>query len=169
MAATDSCDLCAGPGGTELWRDDRLRVVLVEDADYPGFTRVVWNAHVRELTDLPADDRAHCMEVVWRVEQAQRRFLAPDKINLASLGNMTPHVHWHVIPRWRGDRHFPGPVWAAPAGPSDEFIRGADGRRARLAEYLAHLAGQLGGRQSPFPRRDEPGARRETEHKHGQG
>jgi diadenosine tetraphosphate (Ap4A) HIT family hydrolase len=35
-------------------------------------------------------------------------------MNLASLGNMTPHVHWHVIPRFRDDRHFPTPVWAVP-------------------------------------------------------
>ena len=24
---------------------------------------------------------------------------------------MTPHLHWHVIPRWHDDRHFPEPVW----------------------------------------------------------
>jgi diadenosine tetraphosphate (Ap4A) HIT family hydrolase len=35
-------------------------------------------------------------------------------MNLASLGNMTPHLHWHVIPRWRDDRHFPGPIWGSP-------------------------------------------------------
>ena len=48
------------------------------------------------------------------MEEAQQSVLAPDKINLASLGNMVPHLHWHVIPRWRGDRHFPDPIWAAP-------------------------------------------------------
>jgi diadenosine tetraphosphate (Ap4A) HIT family hydrolase len=40
--------------------------------------------------------------------------MQPDKMNLASLGNQTPHVHWHVIPRFRDDRHFPTPVWAVP-------------------------------------------------------
>jgi diadenosine tetraphosphate (Ap4A) HIT family hydrolase len=37
----------------------------------------------------------------------------PDKINLACLGNVVPHLHWHVIPRWRDDSHFPAPIWAA--------------------------------------------------------
>jgi diadenosine tetraphosphate (Ap4A) HIT family hydrolase len=38
----------------------------------------------------------------------------PDKINLASLGNMTPHLHWHVIPRFKQDKHFPQPIWGVP-------------------------------------------------------
>jgi diadenosine tetraphosphate (Ap4A) HIT family hydrolase len=40
--------------------------------------------------------------------------MKPDKINLASLGNMTPHLHWHVIPRFVDDKHFPAPIWATP-------------------------------------------------------
>jgi diadenosine tetraphosphate (Ap4A) HIT family hydrolase len=51
------------------------------------------------------------MTVVFGVEEVVRALFAPDKINLASFGNMTPHLHWHVIPRWRDDRHFPEPVW----------------------------------------------------------
>jgi diadenosine tetraphosphate (Ap4A) HIT family hydrolase len=54
------------------------------------------------------------MEVVFAVEAAVRETMRPDKMNLASLGNMTPHVHWHVVPRFHDDRHFPNPIWAAP-------------------------------------------------------
>ncbi len=109
-----ACELCACPGGEAVWTDDALRVVLVDDADYPGFCRVIWNAHVREMTDLPAGQRATLMAAVFAVEQAVREAMAPDKVNLASLGNQTPHLHWHVIPRFRGDRHFPAPIWAEP-------------------------------------------------------
>jgi diadenosine tetraphosphate (Ap4A) HIT family hydrolase len=107
------CDLCQNPGGALLWRDDRLRVVLVAEPDYPGFCRVIWNAHVKEITDLRWDDRRHLMAVTFEVEALLRDLLHPDKLNLASLGNMTPHLHWHVIPRWRDDPHFPGPIWGA--------------------------------------------------------
>ena len=55
------------------------------------------------------------MNAVFATEAALRSLLHPHKINLASLGNVTPHLHWHVIPRYRGDRHFPLPIWAAPA------------------------------------------------------
>ena len=39
--------------------------------------------------------------------------MRPDKVNLASLGNMVPHLHWHVIPRWKNDPWFPDSVWSA--------------------------------------------------------
>jgi diadenosine tetraphosphate (Ap4A) HIT family hydrolase len=106
-----ACELCTQTGGTVIWRDANCRVVLIGDPDYPGYCRVIWRAHVREMTDLPAAQRAHCMRVVFAVEQALRTLLVPDKINLASFGNMAPHLHWHVIPRFAGDAHFPNPVW----------------------------------------------------------
>jgi diadenosine tetraphosphate (Ap4A) HIT family hydrolase len=86
----------------------------VDEPGLPGFLRVVLNRHEREMTDLPAHEQGRLMAVVFAVESHVRKSLEPDKMNLASLGNMTPHLHWHVIPRWRDDRHFPGPVWAAP-------------------------------------------------------
>lgn len=108
------CELCRGAGGTLLWRDGFCRVVAADEPGLPGFLRVVLERHVREMTDLGEAERARLMAVVFAVEAHVRNSLEPDKMNLASLGNLTPHLHWHVIPRWRDDRHFPGPVWAAP-------------------------------------------------------
>jgi diadenosine tetraphosphate (Ap4A) HIT family hydrolase len=110
--AGETCELCAQPGGDVVWRADKLRVVLVDDAGYPGFCRVIWNAHAKEMTDLSADDRAYLMDVVWQVEAAVREVMQPLKMNVASLGNVVPHLHWHVIPRFADDAHFPAPVWA---------------------------------------------------------
>ena len=110
-----SCELCDGAGGELIWADDKCRVVVIHDPGYPGFCRVVWREHVKEMTDLDPVDQRHLMTRVFAVETALRRLLRPDKINLASLGNMTPHVHWHVIPRFADDRHFPQPVWGQPA------------------------------------------------------
>ena len=106
------CPLCRPPAETVLWRDARLRVVLAGDRDYPGLCRVVWQRHVREMTDLTDDDRRHFMAVVYAVEQTLRTLMTPEKVNLASLGNQVPHLHWHVIPRFADDAHFPDPIWA---------------------------------------------------------
>lgn len=109
-----TCELCATPGGTLLWQDNRCRVVGVAEpgyVDYAGYCRVIWNAHVAEMTDLDDADRVRCMRVVLTVESVLRELLAPDKVNLASLGNFTPHLHWHVIPRFREDPHFPQAIW----------------------------------------------------------
>ena len=106
-----TCELCDTAGGKVLWETPVCRVVLVGDGDYPGFCRVIWTAHVREMSDLDAGERRFLMEVVFGVEKVIRELFSPHKINLASFGNMTPHLHWHVIPRWADDRHFPEPIW----------------------------------------------------------
>ncbi|MEO8418725.1 MAG: HIT family protein [Methylophilaceae bacterium] len=108
-----TCELCSIPGGDLIWQDNLCRVVLVDHPDYPGFCRVIVNRHVKEMTDLKPSERTSLMTVVFAVEQALREVLQADKINLASLGNVTPHLHWHVIPRFRHDRHFPNAIWGA--------------------------------------------------------
>jgi diadenosine tetraphosphate (Ap4A) HIT family hydrolase len=106
-----SCELCASSGGEIMWRDMLCRVVLVNDPEHPGFCRVIWDKHTREMTDLAEIERQHMLRVVCAVEKVLRDLLIPDKINLASLGNVTTYVHWHVIPRYQDDPHFPNPVW----------------------------------------------------------
>ncbi len=109
-----SCPYCSGPGGRVVWSDARARVVLVEDSSFAGLCRVVWNGHIKELTDLGDADRAHLFTVLAAAEQGLRDLLQPAKMNLAALGTAMPHLHWHVIPRQADDSHFPDPIWAAP-------------------------------------------------------
>ena len=106
-----SCELCDQPGGEILWQNDLCRAIWVNDAHYPGFCRVILNRHVKEMTDLGESERAQLMHAVFAVEFAVREVIKPDKINLASLGNVVPHLHWHIIPRFADDRHFPNPIW----------------------------------------------------------
>lgn len=111
------CELCQNDGGTVLWKSTACRVVDVADPDYPGFCRVIWNDHVKEMTDLSAPQRRYLMDVVFGVEGAVREVCNPHKVNVASLGNVTPHLHWHVIPRRCDDRNFPEPIWGAVPRP----------------------------------------------------
>jgi diadenosine tetraphosphate (Ap4A) HIT family hydrolase len=105
-----SCELCDSDGGSALWRDELCRVVRPAVEGYPGFLRVIVNRHVKEMTDLA--ERERLMRVVFACETALRQLYRPDKVNLASLGNVVPHVHWHVIARFVDDAHFPDPIWA---------------------------------------------------------
>jgi diadenosine tetraphosphate (Ap4A) HIT family hydrolase len=106
-----NCVFCSGDGGQKVYDDGRCRVVIA-DEPFVGFCRVIWNAHVRETTDLAGADREHLMRVVFRVEAALRALLSPDKMNVASLGNLVPHLHWHLVPRFLDDSHFPNSIWA---------------------------------------------------------
>jgi diadenosine tetraphosphate (Ap4A) HIT family hydrolase len=107
-----TCELCIQPGGEVLVRHQKFRVVLIDEVQYRGLCRVIWNEHVKEMTDLAGPDRALLMQAVWQVEAAMRESMQPDKVNVASLGNAVPHLHWHVIPRYSDDAHFPAPIWA---------------------------------------------------------
>ncbi|HEX4943843.1 MAG TPA: HIT family protein [Usitatibacteraceae bacterium] len=138
------CELCRGAGGAVLWQNDLCRVVAVDEPGLPGFIRVVLQRHVREMTDLSETQRNGLMAVVFAVEAHVRKSLEPDKMNLASLGNVTPHLHWHVIPRWRDDRHFPGPVWAAARNDSPVPPARA-AAAARMAATLPAALAALGG------------------------
>lgn len=106
-----ACALCQPCPHPILWQDDFCRVVLLIDAAYPAYCRVELLAHIKEMTDLIPEQRARIMKTVFAVELALREMFNPDKINLASLGNKTPHIHWHVIPRYENDRHFPNSHW----------------------------------------------------------
>lgn len=106
-------------GGALVFQAEEFRVIRADEAGFPAFYRVVWKAHVAEFSDLDEAERNLCMAAVTVVEQALRRHLQPTKINLAALGNLVPHLHWHVIARFDWDTHFPAPVWAAAKRPPD--------------------------------------------------
>jgi len=126
----NDCVLCQEPGGQLIWQAENLRLIRADEAGFPAFYRIVWNAHVAEFSDLGAAQRQHCMEAVALVEQVLRQQLQPTKINLATLGNVVPHLHWHIIARYDWDSHFPAPVWASAQRPRDS---------AREAAVVAQL------------------------------
>jgi diadenosine tetraphosphate (Ap4A) HIT family hydrolase len=130
------CIFCSSDAGEVLWRDELCRIVLAREEHHPLLLRVIHARHVREMSDLPAGERARLMERVFAAELALREILAPDKLNLASLGNVVPHVHWHVVPRWKDDAFFPASIWSAPQRAS-RSLPIDDCLRARLRESLA--------------------------------
>jgi len=136
-----ACELCDAEGGRLVLSDEWLRVVLVDDPEFPGFARVIWNEHVREMSDLGPGEQQRLMLTVFAVERAQRAVLAPAKVNLASLGNVTPHLHWHVIPRFADDAHFPGSIWSARQCAPDPAQLAV--RRSRLGTLRVAIAARL--------------------------
>ncbi|MDP9990238.1 diadenosine tetraphosphate (Ap4A) HIT family hydrolase [Variovorax boronicumulans] len=139
--AQQGCPFCEGPGGRVVFEGAKLRVIHAEEAGFPAFHRVIWREHAPEFSDLDAADRVLCMEAVTAVEQCLRERLKPTKINLAALGNMVPHLHWHVIARFDWDSHFPAPFWAAAqrAAPVDRVAE----LQALLPELEAEMVRRL--------------------------
>ena len=106
-----TCPICTADNEDILLQTPNLRVIAVHnEAGAPAFCRVIWNNHVSEMTDLSPAERNEIMEMVYQVEAAMRQVFRPAKINLASLGNVVPHLHWHVIARFENDANFPAPI-----------------------------------------------------------
>jgi diadenosine tetraphosphate (Ap4A) HIT family hydrolase len=135
----ESCVYCHPTDEIVLWQNPLCRAIFIADSPFPGWCRVVWHEHIAELSDLRDDQRNSIMAVVAQVEAQLRQLLTPAKINIASLGTALPHLHWHIVPRYLDDSHFPEPVWSqalrAPTAKTlpDNFI---ELMRERLALTL---------------------------------
>jgi len=138
VLARPDCPLCAGSGGEVLAQCRDFRVVWPDEPGHPGLLRVIWQAHVAEMSELAAADRNRLMAAVFELESLMRRLLLPDKVNLASLGNMVAHLHWHVIPRWRDDLQFPASIWTLPVDldPASAKARAGGARIEALRQRL---------------------------------
>lgn len=105
------CVLCHPQKENIVWKNKELRVIQVDDPLFPGYFRVIWNKHIAEMSDLTDDERQLLEKVLLTVEKVVREQMQPDKINWAQFGNMVPHLHWHIIARYRDDSHFPESIW----------------------------------------------------------
>ena len=107
----NKCVLCTEDGGKLIYKNQLFRIVLPNENLYPGFVRLILNKHYKEMTDLGTSDAKIVFNALLTIEKLVREIIQPDKINLASLGNVVPHLHWHIIPRFFDDAHYPNPIW----------------------------------------------------------
>nr|CAA6815652.1 MAG: Diadenosine tetraphosphate (Ap4A) hydrolase and other HIT family hydrolases [uncultured Thiotrichaceae bacterium] len=114
-------------------------VLLANDARYPWFILVPRRVAIKEIHQLGADDRQQLwLESDWFSHQLEQLF-SPDKLNIASLGNMVPQLHVHHIARFKTDDAWPAPVWGKfPAQPyEDNAEKRIEQIRAKLVLFPA--------------------------------
>jgi diadenosine tetraphosphate (Ap4A) HIT family hydrolase len=87
-------------------------VTLNRDQYFPGYTLLFTKNHVTELFHLDQEVRSALMDEVSLVAEALFGVYAPAKINYELLGNMVPHIHWHIVPRFVTEPLWPRPIWA---------------------------------------------------------
>jgi diadenosine tetraphosphate (Ap4A) HIT family hydrolase len=79
---------------------------------YRGYSVLVFDPrHVTALTDLNEHELLALMSDLCRAQEGMRRVLEPDHFNIESLGNQVPHLHWHIIPRYKSDPRWGLPIW----------------------------------------------------------
>lgn len=87
-------------------------VTLNRDQYFPGYTLLFTKNHVTELFHLDQEVRSALIDEVSAVAEALYGIYAPAKINYELLGNMVPHIHWHIVPRFSSEPLWPRPIWA---------------------------------------------------------
>lgn len=133
------CPACAG-----RWPDvaDRIAelgesiLYLHTDQFFPGWSVLVLRGHATELFELEAAERARLMDEVSDVARALQRAFDARKVNYALLGNLLPHVHWHLIPRLTTD---PAPREPSFAVPHDPLAPTSAQRAERIDRIRRHL------------------------------
>jgi diadenosine tetraphosphate (Ap4A) HIT family hydrolase len=113
----NDCPMC------EKWVDDadlqiaeleHCYVLLNRDQFFPGYSFVFTKEHVTELFHLDRPTRQAVVEEVNLVAEVLAKTFEPTKMNYELLGNMVPHMHWHLVPRFDSDPLWPKPIWAEP-------------------------------------------------------
>lgn len=118
--------------------------VLGESQFFRGYCLLLCRQPVADLEELDADFRAQFLADMARLSAAVSRVVKPHKINLESLGNVVPHLHWHVFPRQLSEAEPTKPVWLVmPPADTAEFAFDAE-RDAQLVEDLRAALQQKG-------------------------
>jgi diadenosine tetraphosphate (Ap4A) HIT family hydrolase len=132
------CALCdperAGAGRMRVAALRTSTLYLERDQTYPGYCVLVFDRrHAAGLEALSEAERSDFLADLARAALAVADCFAPDHMNYAMLGNMVPHLHAHLIPRYRDDPRWGRPIWGdAPPPPA-------------VATSDAELAGRVEG------------------------
>ena len=119
----------------KIWQNDTLYLERHE-SDIP-WVKLFTETPYKEMSDAPSEVRMQIYTILDIVEREMIAYYRPDKINIASFGNYLPHLHWHIMARFRNDAYFPEPMWGEKQRESTlalpDFDRFAEILRTRLA------------------------------------
>jgi len=95
-----------------IWQNKNFKI-LRHDSNLPWVKLFTKNPY-KELSHIPKDLKVEMFDIIEKIELALIEVYNPDKINIASFGNMLPHMHWHIIARFTNDPYFPNTTWQEP-------------------------------------------------------
>ena len=84
--------------------------ILKEESSIP-WIKIFTQKPYKELSDCDALTQEKVLQAMLIVEKTMIEYYQPTKVNIAMFGNYVPHLHIHVMARFRNDSHFPEPMW----------------------------------------------------------
>jgi diadenosine tetraphosphate (Ap4A) HIT family hydrolase len=92
-----------------IYKNEDIRIET-EESEIP-WIKIFTQHPYKEMSEVPAEIRFEIYDLLDMIEKEMITYYTPDKINIASFGNYVPHVHWHIMARFKEDSYFPEPMW----------------------------------------------------------
>jgi diadenosine tetraphosphate (Ap4A) HIT family hydrolase len=142
------CSFCAlleaGDHATRIVEFEHSVAFLTLDQSHPGRCVLILRRHLDHFHELPDELFLAFGREMRRLDAALRRAFEPDRMNHAVLGNRIAHVHWHLIPRYRGESNWGAPPWPAAGAlppPPEGYAALAERIRTAVRDELQPAAG----------------------------
>ena len=113
---------------------------LARNQTYRGQCSLIFDLrHAARPDQLSAEEWTAFCGDLYTAQHAIVATTRPDHINIESLGNVVPHLHWHIIPRYVGDPRWGMPIWTTPLSAMPDTQLDAKDHAALLAELQSAL------------------------------
>ncbi|MCT7609592.1 HIT family protein [Aliarcobacter butzleri] len=89
---------------------NKLIKIEVENSEIP-WLKIFTNEPIKEFSFCDTKIKEEIWKYLDLIEKEMLEYFKPDKINIASFGNYVPHVHFHIMARFKEDSFFPEPMW----------------------------------------------------------
>lgn len=80
----------------------------------------------KEFSECDKETKTQILEALNIIEKEMLAYFKPEKINIASFGNYLPHVHFHIMARFKDDPYFPEPMWGEKQRENEATIKDMD-------------------------------------------
>lgn len=92
-----------------IYKNKNIKIE-VEKSEIP-WLKIFTQEPYKEMSEVPSEVKFEIYDLLDIIEKEMLAYYQPKKINIASFGNYMPHVHWHIMARFKDDSFFPEPMW----------------------------------------------------------
>ncbi len=116
--------------------------IEIEPSEIP-WLKIFTKEPYKEMSEAPQSIKREIYALLDLIEKTMIAYYAPDKINIASFGNYVPHLHWHIMARFKNDSYFPEPMWGKKQRESNLTLPSMEGFVTLLQERLSQKENML--------------------------
>ena len=113
---------------------------LTSTQTYRGHCQLIFDArHVARPDQLTREEWTAWCADLFIAQAAIMHTVHADHVNIESLGNVVPHLHWHIVPRYRTDPRWGAPIWLTALADMPESVLPGNERRRLIDELRGAL------------------------------